>query len=58
MDKSVRERALRLLTEKHADPSITYADIALETGYSTRQLMRLSRRLEEEGEAAVLEHGN
>ena len=58
VDKSVRERALRLLTEKHADPSITYADIALETGYSTRQLMRLSRRLEEEGEAAVLEHGN
>lgn len=58
MDKSVRERALRMLSEKRDDPGITYADIALETGYSTRQLIRLSRRLEEEGEDAVLVHGN
>ena len=58
MDKSVRRKALRLLSEKRADPSITYSEIALETGYSTRQLMRLSRRLDNEEEAAVLAHGN
>mgnify|MGYP002627192670 CR=1 FL=1 len=58
MDKATRERALRLLAEKRADPKMTYSDIELETGYSRRQLMRLSKRLEAEGEAEILVHGN
>lgn len=58
MDRETREKALRLLEEKMGGGKATYADIALETGYSTRQLIRLSARIAEEGTAAVLEHGN
>lgn len=58
MDRQTRERALRLLEERRSDPRITYADIGRETGYSRRQLMRLSKRLELEGADAVLVHGN
>lgn len=58
MDKATRERALELLAEKKSDPGITYADIEVETGYSRRQLMRLSKRLDEEGADSILEHGN
>lgn len=58
MDKDTKARALRLLSRKREDPGITYGDIALETGYSRRQLIRLSHRLEEEGPDAVLAHGN
>jgi hypothetical protein len=58
MDKATRERALDLLAEKKADPGITYADIELETGYSRRQLMRLSKRLDEVGADTILVHGN
>jgi len=58
MDKATRERALELLAEKKVDPGITYADIELETGYSRRQLMRLSKRLDEAGADSILVHGN
>ena len=58
MDKATRERALRLLSEKKTDPGITYSDIELETGYSRRQLMRLSRRLDVDGADSILVHGN
>ena len=58
MDKETRRKALRLLGKKRGGGNITYSDIMLETGYSKRQLMRLAKRLEEEGEDAVLSHGN
>lgn len=58
MEREKRERALRLLAEKRANPRITYADIGVETGYSRRQLMRLAKRLETEGVQDVLAHGN
>lgn len=58
MDRKTKEKAVALLGQKAADPGITYADISLETGYSTRQLMRLSRAVAERGEEAVLGHGN
>lgn len=58
MDKATRERALRLLSEKKSDPGITYSDIEIETGYSRRQLMRLSKRLDEAGADSILVHGN
>ncbi|MBR3383785.1 MAG: hypothetical protein IKG69_01020, partial [Atopobiaceae bacterium] len=52
------EKALRLLSEKKSDPGITYSDIEVETGYSRRQLMRLSKRLDEVGADSILVHGN
>jgi len=58
MDRRTKEKAVSLLRQKAADPSITYADVALETGYSERQLMRLAKRLAEGGEGAALAHGN
>lgn len=58
MDKATKERALRLLAEKDGGASVTYSDIARETGYSRRQLIRLSARLRDEGAEAVLAHGN
>lgn len=58
MDKATREKALRLLSEKKSDPGITYSDIEVETGYSRRQLMRLSKRLDEVGADSILVHGN
>ena len=58
MDKETKERALRLLREKKSGQRVTYADIELETGYSRRQLMRLSKRLESESESEIMVHGN
>ena len=58
MDKATREKALRLLSEKKSVPGITYSDIEVETGYSRRQLMRLSKRLDEAGADSILVHGN
>lgn len=58
MDRETKERALRLLSGKASGSGATYGEIALETGYSERQLMRLARRLETEGEGEVLGHGN
>ncbi|MBP3892537.1 MAG: hypothetical protein J6D34_00670 [Atopobiaceae bacterium] len=58
MDRRTKEKAVGLLGHKAVDPSITYADVALETGYSERQLMRLAKMLAEGGEEAALAHGN
>ena len=58
MDRVTKERALWLLGQKADGAGITYSEIALETGYSKQQLIRLSHSLEESGEAAALAHGN
>ena len=58
MDKATKKKALELLARKRGGAGITYSDIALETGYSERQLMRLSKRIGEEGADAALAHGN
>lgn len=58
MDKKLKEKAVEMLISKKGDPRITYAEVELATGYSRRQLMRMSKRIDEEGAKAVLEHGN
>lgn len=58
MDRVTKEKALRLLGQKADGAGITYSEIALETGYSKRQFIRLSHSLEESGETAALAHGN
>ena len=58
MDKKLKEKAVEMLISKKGDPRITYAEIELATGYGRRQLMRMSKRIDEEGAKAVLEHGN
>jgi hypothetical protein len=58
MDEKARRRALELLGEKAAGGGRTYGDIARETGYSERQLMRLARRLAVRGEEGAAAHGN
>jgi len=58
MDRATKEKALWLLGQKADGAGITYSEIALETGYSKQQLIRLSHSLEESGEAAALAHGN
>lgn len=58
MDERGKRRALELLGEKARGGGATYGEIALETGYSERQLMRLARKLSEEGEEAAMTHGN
>lgn len=58
MDRATKEKALQLLGQKADGAGITYSEIALETGYSKCQLIRLSHSLEESGEAAALVHGN
>ena len=40
MDARTKGEALEMLGRKARDPSITYGDIALATGYSERQLRR------------------
>lgn len=57
MDAGTRKRAVEMLGRKAAGEGVTYADIALETGYSERQLMRLAKRLAQGGEEAALSHG-
>jgi len=58
MDKATKERALELLAEKKGGAGITYADIGAVTGYSKRQLIRLSKGLDERGAGSLLAHGN
>lgn len=58
MDRATKEKALWLLGQKADGAGITYSEIALETGYSKQQFIRLSHSLEESGEAAALAHGN
>jgi AraC-like DNA-binding protein len=58
MDKSTKVKALKLLKDKKTDSSITYSLIARQTGYSKRQLIRLSKELTEKDMDSVLTHGN
>lgn len=58
MDEGTRRRAVELLLRKEGDPGITYAGIALATGYSERHLKRLARAVRERGAEAVVAHGN
>ncbi len=51
-------KALQLLMEKQTDPMIRYSDITEQTGYSKRQLIRLSSELQKKDTDAVLSHGN
>lgn len=51
-------KALQLLMEKQTDPMIRYSDITEQTGYSKRQLIRLSAELQKKDTDAVLSHGN
>ena len=58
MDKKTRAKAIELLSAKKGDPSITYADIGRKTGYSRRQLIRISKQIDELGPEGAAEHGN
>ena len=58
MDKKTKAKAIELLTAKRSDPSITYADIERKTRYSRRQLIRISKQIDELGPDGAAEHGN
>ena len=58
MDKNTKSRAIELLVAKKSDPSVTYADIERKTGYSQRQLIRISKQIDELGAEGAFEHGN
>ena len=49
MDQDTKRKALNLLLKKKEDERITYAHITLQTGYSKRQLQRLSKEIDEKG---------
>lgn len=58
MDKKTKTKAIELLVAKKDDPSLTYADIERKTGYSRRQLIRISKQVDERGAEAAAGHGN
>ena len=58
MDKKAKAKAIELLVAKKGDLSLTYADIERKTGYSRRQLIRISKQIDERGAEAAAEHGN
>ena len=58
MDKKTKAKAIELLVAKKSDPSLTYADIERKTGYSRRQLIRISKQIDECGAEGAAEHGN
>lgn len=58
MDRKTKALAIDLLVAKREDPSITYADIERKTGYSRRQLMRIAKKIAEEGVESAATHGN
>jgi hypothetical protein len=54
MDKKTKAKAIELLIAKKSNPSLTYADIERKTGYSRRQLIGISKQIDERGaEGAV-----
>lgn len=54
-----KQFALKLLIDKQANALITYEFISSRTGYSTRQLIRLSNSLQNEKDmSSLLQHGN
>lgn len=58
MKKQDKEKVLLQLKRKETDPSITYIDLERETGYSKRQLIRLSNQLKEMDMESIVTHGN
>ncbi|MCH4012734.1 MAG: hypothetical protein LKE64_10475 [Solobacterium sp.] len=58
MDKTIKRKALQLLKAKETDSSITYSSIERQTGYSKRQLIRMSQALQEKDMDSVFTHGN
>lgn len=58
MEKDDKKRALQLLIKKETDLSITYAMITRLTGYSKRQLIRMSKDIKEKDMDSMLIHGN
>ena len=54
-DKSL---ALKLLIDKQSNHLITYEFISSKTGYSKRQLIRLSSLLNKKDLSSLLQHGN
>ena len=54
-DKSL---ALKLLIDKQSNHLITYEFISSKTGYSKRQLIRLSSLLNKKDSSSLLQHGN
>lgn len=58
MDKDTKELALHLLIQKQSDLHLTYELIERETGYSKRQLIRLSSDLQEKDMESIMTHGN
>ena len=51
--------ALKLLVDKQSNALITYEFISSRTGYSKRQLIRLSNSLQNEKDmSSLLQHGN
>ncbi len=54
-----KQLAFKLLIDKQANALITYEFISSRTGYSTRQLIRLSNSLQNEKDmSSLLQHGN
>lgn len=58
MDRKTKTKAIELLVAKRNDPSLTYADIERKTGYSKRQLIRISKQIDERGADGAGTHGN
>lgn len=58
MDRKTKAEAIELLVAKKKDPSLTYADIERKTGYSRRQLIRISKQIDERGAVGAGTHGN
>ena len=58
MNSETREYALTLLSQKEHDPKLTYTVITRLTGYSKRQLIRLSEELKTKDMDSILTHGN
>lgn len=58
MDRKTKAEAIELLVAKKKDPSLTYADIERKTGYSRRQLIRISKQFDERGAVGAGTHGN
>ena len=58
MDRKAEAKAIEPLAAKKSDPSLTCADIERKTGYGKRQLIRISKQIDERGVEGAAEHGN
>ena len=53
-----KELALKLLQQKRLDFNLSYSDIANQTGYTKRQLIRMFQKIERGDMDSLLTHGN